>query len=156
MTFKYFILIIITLFIAHSCTKLKEKKIESEEELFQVEEPYAEPEVRRERGVEETKEKVMDFSAEDIGIITDFTPEIFVKVTILYNKESKRWIEEVRSLPSNEQEKYVEEANKAFFKGFGIKEEKYLEYSQKNIDELNKYLDEHPEFLSQMQEYYEE
>ena len=42
---------------------------------------------------------LMDIDAEkireeDIGIIEEFSPEVFVKFTILYKKESKKWLEE--------------------------------------------------------------
>ena len=43
--------------------------------------------------------------------------------------------------------------NKKFFNSFGITEEQYIEYSQKNIDELNKYMEDHPELVSELQEY---
>jgi hypothetical protein len=101
--------------------------------------------------VEEGKEKeesITDVeSIKDIGKVDKLTPEIFVKITILYRKESKNWVEKSMGLPPSEQEKFIEDANSKFFSSLGITEEEYLSFSEKNIDELNAYLKEHPELV---------
>lgn len=101
--------------------------------------------------VEEGKEKegsITDVeSTRDIGKVDKLTPEIFVKITILYRKESKDWVEKSMGLPPSEQEKFIEDANSKFFSSLGITEEEYLSFSEKNIDELNAYLKEHPELV---------
>lgn len=109
---------------------------------------------------EEKKEEtqVVDIDSErireeDIGIIEEFSPELFVKFTILYKNESKKWLEESASLEPEEQKQYFDEANITFFKRFGITEEEYINYGKEHIDELDKYMEEHPELLSTLQSY---
>ena len=44
---------------------------------------------------EETQELDIDtekIRSEDIGVIEEFSPEIYVKFTILYKNESKKWL----------------------------------------------------------------
>lgn len=97
------------------------------------------------------KEKDAEEEQYDIGTIEEFTPEIFVRITILYKKESTRWLEEAALLSDAEQHRYIEESNRSFFEYFGITEEDYLRYSTDHIDELNKYLEEHPELTTPLQ-----
>jgi len=92
-------------------------------------------------------------AAADIGEFEELTPEIFVKITILYREENKKWLLKSRSLPPEEQGKYIEDANAAFFQASGITEEEYIHYSQNNMDELNEYMSEHPELLPKVMEY---
>jgi len=75
------------------------------------------------------------------------SPEAFVKVTIEYRRESKIWLEESRALPPEEQPGYIEESNRIFFESRGLTEEEYTTYSQIHQDELNAYMEEHPELL---------
>jgi hypothetical protein len=122
---------------------------------------FEEPAPKEEEGVEEKEkstntqktESGLDFNAEDIGKIEKFTPEIFVKVTIIYQRESREWIQQSISLLLETQNEYIEKANRLFFEQFGTTEEEYLRYSQENIDELDRFLKNHPEFLSLMKEY---
>ena len=109
----------------------------------------------KEEAVEEESgfESEIEYRAEDIGKIEKFTPEIFVQVTIQYKKESGKWIKESGSLPAAEQNEYIEKANRLFFSQFGITEQNYLDYSQNNIEELNRYLEKHPELLSRLKGY---
>lgn len=106
------------------------------------------PRMIEEEEVKETEKSVIDVeSVRDIGKVEKLTPEIFVKITILYRKESKNWVEKSMGLPPPEQEKFIEDANSKFFSSIGISEEEYLSFSEKNIDELNAYLKEHPELV---------
>jgi len=89
-----------------------------------------------------------------IGKIKTFTPELFVKLTIVYRRENKKWLKEVQNLPSAEQDAFIEQKNKEFFTRFGISEEQYISYSQNNIEELNKYMSEHPELLPELMDEY--
>lgn len=88
---------------------------------------------------------------QEIGIIEEFTPATFVRLTILYRKESLRWLEESAVLSDLEQQHYFEESSRAFFKQFGVTEEEYTKYSAENIDELNSYMEEHPELIGELQ-----
>jgi len=81
------------------------------------------------------------------GVEDAFNPEAFVKVTIEYRRESKIWLEESRALPPEEQPGYIEESNRIFFESRGLTEEEYTTYSQIHQDELNAYMEEHPELL---------
>jgi hypothetical protein len=117
---------------------------EKEEERVQGKEEYTDT---------QKTESALDFNAKDIGKIEKFTPEIFVKVTIIYKKESREWIQQSGSLSPENQNEYIEKANRLFFAQFGTTEEEYLGYSQNNIDELDRFLKNHPEFLSLMKEY---
>ena len=81
------------------------------------------------------------------GVEETLSPEDFVKVTIEYRRESKKWLEESRALPPEEQPGYIEESNRVFFESRGLTEEEYTIYSQIHQDELNAYMEEHPELL---------
>jgi hypothetical protein len=102
---------------------------------------------------EEADLKPEKISAEDIGIIEEFSPEIYVKITILYKNESKKWLEEFASLDPDKQKKYFEDASTAFFERFGITEEEYINYGKEHTEELDQYMNEHPELLSTLQSY---
>jgi hypothetical protein len=105
------------------------------------------PKIEPEEGREKEENVIAPEDIRDIGKVDKLTPEIFVKITILYRKESKNWVEKSMSLPASEQEKFIEDANSRFFSSIGITEEEYLSFSEKNIDELNAYLEEHPELV---------
>lgn len=89
---------------------------------------------------------------EEIGSFDRLTPEIFVKITILYRKEMKQWLRTARSLNPGKQQLFFEEANRTFFRTLGITEEEYLRYSERNQEKLNRYLEEHPELLREAME----
>jgi hypothetical protein len=82
-----------------------------------------------------------------IGSFEQLTPEIFVELTILYRKEMKEWLKTARTLKPSMRERYLEKANQTFFSAFGITEEEYVRFGENNTDELNRYLEEHPELL---------
>ncbi len=90
---------------------------------------------------------------DDIGIIDEFTPEIFVKLTILYRRESEIWLKEAQSIEPKQRDKFLERENEKFFTRFGTTEEEYIQYSENNIEKLNEYMSEHPELLSELQNY---
>ena len=113
--------------------------------------PQVTPEEIEEKKTPLKKEKDTEEEPYDIGTIEEFTPEIFVRLTILYKKESTRWLEEAALLSDAEQYRYFEESNRSFFEYFGITEEDYIRYSTNHIDELNKYLEEHPELTPPLQ-----
>ncbi|HUT65179.1 MAG TPA: hypothetical protein VMZ05_03410 [Spirochaetota bacterium] len=113
--------------------------------------PQVTPEEIEEKKIPLKKEKDTEEEQYDIGTIGEFTPEIFVRLTILYKKESTRWLEEAALLSDAEQHRYFEESNRSFFEYFGITEEDYIRYSTDHIDELNKYLEEHPELTPPLQ-----
>ncbi len=152
MLIRIFIIFVVIMTVLFSCDRGKREKEPTSSLLTKEEETG----LRRKEDLQKVKteeEYDLDFSAEDIGAIKEFTPEIFVKLTILYKNESKKWLKEAQSLSPEKQTEYIEEANRSFFEQFGIKEEDYIDYSQKNIDELNAYMSEHPEFISQLNEY---
>ncbi|KPJ89619.1 MAG: hypothetical protein AMS17_01175 [Spirochaetes bacterium DG_61] len=146
------VIIIFSLFLIFLVSCGKNKK--GVEETTRPEEKGAELTTKEEvvEG-ESVSESETGYNVEDIGTIERFTPEIFVQVTILYKKESSKWIKESGLLPADEQNRYIERANRLFFSQFGITEQDYLEYSQNNVDELNRFLEEYPELLSQLKGY---
>jgi hypothetical protein len=82
--------------------------------------------------------------------IKTFTPEIFVALTIKHRKETLRWVEEVKNLSEDEQKKYLENANRAFFDSYGTSEDAFIQYPQRHMDELNSYINEHPELMKDL------
>ncbi len=88
----------------------------------------------------------------DIGVVEELNPEIFVKITILYKRESKKWLKQSQSMSPDEQRRYIESVNRDFFSLFGLTEEEYITYSQKHIDELDAYMRRHPELMSDIME----
>ena len=148
MVIKIVILIVFT--VIFSCAKVD--KAEKSEENVLPEEKVDELEKKIDRQNVHLYDHDFDQSSKEIGVIKKLSPEIFVKITILYRKENKKWLEESKSLPSNEQQIYIEKAHKSFFETFGITEEEYIHYSQNNIDELNTYMSEHQELLSELQD----
>jgi hypothetical protein len=88
----------------------------------------------------------------DIGVVDELTPETFIGITILYGKENRMWLEQSQSLSSQEQERYLEEMNRAFFSSFGITEEQFLAYGENNTAELDAYIQDHPELMVEMME----
>lgn len=139
------VIFFVLLMIAVSCSKRGEKPLSEEmkdaetKDLSRTEEEYG-----------EEKERIRK---SDIGIIDEFTPEIFVKLTILYRKESALWLERAQRLEPEEREEFLERENRQFFADFGITEEEYIQYSENNIEKLNKYMSEHPELLPELQNY---
>ena len=137
-----FLLITIT-FALSSCSQDREE--EQPEKKAIVEEKQEEK-----QAVDVASETIRE---ENIGIIEEFSPEIYVKFTILYQNESKKWLEESASLDPQKQKQHFDDANMAFFKRFGITEEEYIDYGKEHTDELDKYMNEHPELLSTLQSY---
>ena len=88
----------------------------------------------------------------DIGIIDELTPELFIRITILYRKENMQWIEDSQSLSSLEQERYLEEMNDAFFEKLGYSEKEFLAYGEQNANELDSYVQDHPELMRELLE----
>ncbi len=85
-----------------------------------------------------------------IGIVDELNPETFVRITILYRRETRVWLEQSQALALDEQEPYIEEKNAEFFTRFGLTEEEYVSYSQNNIEELDAYMEEHPELVAEL------
>jgi hypothetical protein len=83
----------------------------------------------------------------DIGRVDELTPELFVKITIRYRDENRKWIEKSQSLSLQEQEQYLDEMNEAFFADLGITEEQYTSYGENNAEELDRYVRDHPELM---------
>ena len=146
------VILILSLILIYLVSCGKSKK-DTEETTLQ-EEKGPERTIKEEiaRG-ESGSESEIQYSVEDIGKIESFTPEIFIKITILYRKESSKWIEESSSFPTDEQNDYIERANRLFFSQFGISENDYIQYSTNNNEELNRFLEEHPEWLSKLKQY---
>ena len=126
-------------------------KREEERNLGTLEETldYGEEEKSRDDAL---KDEVFDNLRDEIGLIEGFTPEVFVKLTILYRRETKRWLSESKKLSPEKQQAYYEEANKSFFESFGTTEEEYVQYSQTHMDELNSFMSEHPELMKRLRE----
>jgi hypothetical protein len=87
---------------------------------------------------------------DEIGAIEEFTPELFVRITVLYRSESARWIAESSSLPDAEQQRYIDEENIRFFGRFGTTEDEYIRYSTEHWEELDSYIEAHPELMSDL------
>lgn len=86
----------------------------------------------------------------ETGAFDELTPELFVRLTILYRSESAQWVVESSSFPDAEQQRYIDEENRRFFDRFGITEEEYIRYSTEHIEELERYLEAHPELISDL------
>jgi hypothetical protein len=98
---------------------------------------------RRETG-DQSPEPVY-ISSED-----ELTTEIFIQITIRYRMENITWIEASQTMSPEEQERYLNEMNERFFAELGITEDQYLSYGEKHADELDSYVQEHPELLKQL------
>jgi hypothetical protein len=98
------------------------------------------------------EKRLMEELIDKIGVIEEYTPELFVYLTILYKKETARWIAESSALPDAQQQHYIEEENKHFFERFGTTEEEYIRYSTEHWEELDSYIEVHPEFMSALKE----
>jgi hypothetical protein len=127
-----------------SCSDRDGSGEKNDNPLKPEEEPLEEVDVEDTGGVENPG------ISHDIGLIDELTPEVFVKLTILYRRENRRWLEHSQALTPEEQERYLERKNNEFFSRYGLEEEEYVSYSQQNIDELNEYIAEHPELMSQL------
>ena len=140
------IIVIVILLLMGACSREKGRAVSPE--VSPEMSPEALPQALEGEKAPLKKEKDTEEEPYDIGTIEEFTPEIFVRLTILYKKESTRWLEEAVLLSDAEQYRYFEESNRSFFEYFGITEEEYIHYSTDHIDELNKYLEEHPELTT--------
>jgi hypothetical protein len=139
------IIVLVIMLVMGACSRDKGRAVSPEVS------PEASPPVQGEKKTPLKKEKVSEEEQYDIGTIEEFTPETFIRLTILYKKESREWIEEAALLSDAEQHRYFEKSNRSFFEYFGITEEDYIRYSTDHIDELNKYLEEHPELAPALQ-----
>jgi hypothetical protein len=83
----------------------------------------------------------------ELGSDEEMNVERFVQMTILYRKEMKKWLETARKLEPGMQEPYIEKANRTFFSRLGTTEDEYLSFAERNQEELNRYMEEHPEIL---------
>ncbi len=138
------IIFFVLLMTAVSCAKREDTPLPEEMKDSETEDlPHME-------GYGEEKEQIRK---SDIEIIDEFTPEIFVKLTILYRKKSALWLERAQSLEPEERDKFLERENRQFFASFGTTEDEYIQYSENNIEKLNKYMSEHPELLPELQNY---
>ena len=125
----------------YGCTKWKKPKQNQEE----AESPGVEVQVPEtaEEPIRKEFEDLLDRSKP----IKEFTPDVFVALTIKHRKETLRWVEESKNLPEEEQNKYLETANRAFFESYGTNEDAFTRYPQRYMDELNSYINEHPELM---------
>ena len=150
-TFKIIIILSIIFPSAITCSRTRakektEKKLPEKSEMEEAEPIGSSVD-------KEGYENEFDKAVNEIGIIQDFTPETFIIITILNKKMTRVWLDEARSLPSEEQKKHIDEENLSFFNAFGTTEEQFIKYSQENIEDLNNYLEEHPELISELREY---
>lgn len=115
-----------------------------------VEEPQEEPMVTKK---EETRQnETGDIPGIQVPIDT-LSPEIFVRITIQYRKEHKKWLEEAQNVMPENREEFIEKKNRAFFERLGITEEQYITYGQENVEALNAYIEEHPQLLPEAMDY---
>jgi hypothetical protein len=139
-------IILFMILLAMSACSREKRRLEP----AQQETPDLEPSELKEKMRFSKKDRAEE-AQQEIGTIEEFTPELFIRLTILYRKQSLRWLEESSMLSDQEQQRYYEEANRQFFVQFGITEEEYIRYSTEHIEELNSYIEEHPELVSQLQ-----
>ena len=149
-TFRIIIVIAIIFSTTLSCSRNREK--EKTEQKLPAEKETEDDELIDSSLDEQYYENEFEKIVNDVGKIQKFTPETFVTITILYRKMTRKWLDEAMALPAEEQKNYLDEENVSFFNAFGITEEQFIKYSQANIDELNKYMEEHPELISELQE----
>jgi len=107
---------------------------------------------RRRKGKREEDDGLTAEEQRDIDVVDGLTPETFIRTTILYRRENRMWLEQSQSLSLQEQERYLEEMNAAFFSRFGFTEEAFLAYGENNTAELDAYIQEHPELMVEMME----
>jgi len=148
---KWFLCTIFISFILFSCSK---DKREARLTPTPPSEAEKSPETEIAKSTLPEKLESQEELEAQIGKIKTFTPDLFVKLTIIYRRENKRWLEEVQNLPPAEQDAFIENKNREFFNRFGITEEEYISYSQNNIEELNAYMSEHPELLPELMDEY--
>jgi len=150
-TFKIIIILSIIFLSATTCSRnrAKEKTEKKLPEKLEMEETKPIGSSVDKEGYENEFEKTVY----EIGEIQNFTPETFIIITILNKKMTGVWLDEARSLPFDKQKKHIDEENLSFFNAFGTTEEQFVKYSQENIEELNNYLEEHPELISELREY---
>jgi hypothetical protein len=127
--------------IPYGCAKMKKPQGDREE----AQSPKVEVQVPQtaEEPIRKEFEDLLDRSKP----IKVFTPDVFVALTIKHRRETLRWVEESKNLPEEEQNKYLEKANRAFFESYGTNEDAFTRYPQSNMDELNSYINEHPELM---------
>jgi hypothetical protein len=85
-----------------------------------------------------------------ISNVSELTPELFVRITIQYQRENRKWIETSQRMESKEQEVYLNRMNEDFFARIGITEQQYLAYGEQNADALDAYVQEHPELMREL------
>ena len=85
-----------------------------------------------------------------IGGEEELTTELFIQITIHYRMENKKWIEASQTMSPEEQERYLNEMNEQFFAELGVTEEQYISYGEKHANELDAYVQEHPELLQKL------
>jgi hypothetical protein len=146
---KFLILhsICVLFFLLSACDKNRDKP-----EGLQVmhEEPTQEPMTKK-------KERFGEAATGNMPGITcpveNLSPEIFIRITIQYKKGHTIWLQEAQNIPPDDREDFIEKKNRAFFERLGITEDQYISYSQKNINVLNAYIEEHPELLPEVMDY---
>ncbi len=150
-TFKIIIVIAIIFSTTFSCSRNREK--EKTEQKLPAEKGTEDDGLIDSSLDEQYYENEFEKIVNEVGTIQEFTPETFVTITILYRKMTRTWLDEAKALSPEEQKNYLDEENLSFFNAFEITEEQFIKYSQENIDELNNYMEEHPELISELQEY---
>jgi hypothetical protein len=130
--------------VLNGCAKWKKPREEQEE--------AAPPQVEVQTPVpaEEPIRKELEDLLQRSKPIKSFTPELFVALTIKHRKETLRWVEESKKMSEDDQKKYLEKANRAFFESFGTNEEAFIQYPQSHMDELNAYINDHPELMKEL------
>jgi hypothetical protein len=129
----------------YGCTKGKKAR---EGQAEEVTSPQVEVQVPS--AAEEPIKKELEDLLDRSKPIKEFTPEVFVALTIKHRKETKRWVEESKNLSEQEQKKYIENANRAFFSSYGTNEEAFIQYPQSHMEALNSYINEHPELMKDL------
>ena len=140
MSFRRSIIVFTVLFLIGACSRDKDR---------QKPVPETTPEIQLERR-DKDKAPPKEEKGSEIGTIEEFTPEVFVRLTILYRKESSKWLEDAAQLSEAEQQRYFDEENRRFFEKYGITEEDYIRYSTDNIEELNRYMEENPDLMGEL------
>ncbi len=134
--------------IAGACARQKDS---GEPSLFPRESPERkETSTSPKDKTRDREERLSEELYNEIGVIEEFTPELFVRITVLYRSESARWIAESSTLSDAEQQRYIDEENKRFFGRLGTTEDEYIRYSTEHWEELDSFIEAHPEFMSDL------
>jgi len=151
MAIRLILLMLIVLFLSFSCSKNERKTNFKKQTKGEIKNGLEEKSI--------TSEKIdydKDLEEENVSeeqknvVIKEFTPEIFINLTIVYRSKNKKWLEDSVDFTPEMKKEFLENEHRKFFEKYGITEDDYINYSQTHVDELNNYMSEHPELLSQL------